>query len=58
MRITVIGARSARFALQLVGDIVQAQDLSDDQTETCLMDVEEERLNATFILAKKYAICS
>ncbi len=55
VKISIVGAGSVRFALQLVGDIVQAQELSNAKTEICLMDVEEERLNATFVLARKYA---
>ncbi|AEH50250.1 alpha-glucosidase AglA [Pseudothermotoga thermarum] len=55
MKISIIGAGSVRFALQLVGDIAQTEELSNDKTEVCLMDIDEERLNTSFVLAKKYA---
>ncbi len=55
VKVSIIGAGSVRFALQLVGDLAQTDELSNSQTEVCLMDVEEERLLTAYILAMKYA---
>ncbi|WP_427366518.1 alpha-glucosidase AglA [Candidatus Caldatribacterium saccharofermentans] len=52
MKVAIIGAGSVRFALQLVGDLAKTSELSG--TLVTLMDINEERLNATWILAQKY----
>ncbi|HPU42962.1 MAG TPA: alpha-glucosidase/alpha-galactosidase, partial [Dictyoglomaceae bacterium] len=52
MKIAIVGAGSFRFALQLIGDIAKTPSLNGSLI--ALMDVNEERLNATYILAKKY----
>jgi len=52
MKIAIVGAGSFRFALQLIGDIAKTPGL--DGSLIALMDVNEERLNATYILAKRY----
>ena len=54
MKISIIGAGSVRFPLQLIGDIAQNKGLSG--SKLCLMDVNETRLNATYILANKYCL--
>ncbi len=54
MKITIIGAGSVRFAQQIIGDIAQTEELSKNGTHICLMDINEERLNASYVLAKKY----
>jgi alpha-galactosidase/6-phospho-beta-glucosidase family protein len=54
MKITIIGAGSVRFAQQIIGDIAQTEELSKNDTHICLMDINEERLNASYVLAKKY----
>ncbi|MDI6862434.1 MAG: alpha-glucosidase/alpha-galactosidase, partial [Pseudothermotoga sp.] len=54
MKITIIGAGSVRFAQQIIGDIAQTEELSKSDTHICLMDINEERLNASYVLAKKY----
>lgn len=54
MKISIIGAGSVRFALQLVGDIAQTEELSREDTHIYMMDVHERRLNASYILARKY----
>lgn len=42
MKISIIGAGSVRFALQLVGDIAQTEELSKGDTHVYLMDVHEK----------------
>jgi alpha-glucosidase/alpha-galactosidase len=54
MKISVIGAGSVRFAQQLIGDIAQTEELSREDTHVYLMDINKKRLNASYILAKKY----
>jgi alpha-galactosidase/6-phospho-beta-glucosidase family protein len=54
LKISIIGAGSVRFPLQLIGDIAQNKGLSG--SKLCLMDVNETRLNATYILANKYCL--
>lgn len=54
MKITFVGAGSVRFSLRLVGDVIQTDEPSKP-TEVCLMGINEERLNASFTLARKYA---
>lgn len=52
MKIAIIGAGSIRFSLQIIGDIAKTPRLKS--TSISLMDIHEERLNASYILAKKY----
>ncbi|MEJ5229104.1 MAG: alpha-glucosidase AglA [Pseudothermotoga sp.] len=52
MKISIVGAGSVRFALQLIGDIAQSEELS--KVTVCLMDINEERLKTANILANKY----
>jgi len=54
MKISIIGAGSVRFAQQLVGDIAQTEKLSRNNTYVYLMDINEKRLDASYILARKY----
>ncbi|MDW8034750.1 MAG: alpha-glucosidase/alpha-galactosidase, partial [Nitrososphaerota archaeon] len=54
MKISIIGAGSVRFAQQLIGDIAQTKELSKESTCVYLMDINERRLNASYVLAKKY----
>lgn len=54
MKISIIGAGSVRFAQQLVGDIAQTEELSNENTHIYMMDINEERLNAAYVLAQKY----
>lgn len=53
MQVTIIGAGSLRFALQLIGDMAKTPELTG--ISVVLMDINEERLNATWVLAQKYA---
>ncbi|MCL6613256.1 MAG: alpha-glucosidase/alpha-galactosidase [Firmicutes bacterium] len=52
-KIAIIGAGSVRYSLQLIGDIAKTENLSDSFIS--LMDINERRLDAIDILAKKYA---
>ncbi|TYT24361.1 alpha-glucosidase/alpha-galactosidase [Dictyoglomus thermophilum] len=52
MKIAIVGAGSFRFALQLIGDLAKTPSLNGSLI--ALMDINEERLNATYILAKRY----
>lgn len=52
MKVVIIGAGSIRFSLQIIGDIAKIPRLNG--TTIWLVDVNEERLNASYILAKKY----
>lgn len=52
MKITIVGAGSIRFSLQIIGDIAKTPRLKG--TTISLVDVHEERLNASYTLAKKY----
>lgn len=52
-KIAIIGAGSVRYSLQLIGDIANTENLSDSFIS--LMDINERRLDAIDILAKKYA---
>lgn len=54
MKISIIGAGSVRFSLQIIGDIAQTEGLSKKDTFVYLMDINEERLRASHILAQKY----
>lgn len=53
MKVSIIGAGSVRFSLQLIGDIAQTEELSRD-VHIYMMDINERRLHASYILAKKY----
>ena len=52
MKITIIGAGSVRFSLQLIGDIAKTGSLADSLVS--LMDINEEKLEAIYVLAQKY----
>lgn len=52
MKVVIVGAGSIRFSLQIIGDIAKIPRLNG--TTIWLVDVNEERLNASYILAKKY----
>jgi len=52
MKIAIVGAGSIRFSLQIIGDIAKTPRLNG--TLISMVDVHEERLNASYILAKKY----
>jgi|GEM_PF-2623610 len=52
MKIAIVGAGSIRFSLQIIGDIAKTPELSGSLIS--MIDVHEERLNASYILAKKY----
>lgn len=54
MKISIIGAGSVRFTQQIIGDIAQTEELSKDSTYVYLMDINEKRLDASYVLAKKY----
>jgi len=53
IKIAIIGAGSVRYSLQLIGDIAKTKSLSDSFIS--LMDINERRLDAIDVLAKKYA---
>lgn len=53
MKISIIGAGSIRFSLQLIGDMAKTKSTSDSLVS--VMDINEEKLNAIYILAQKYA---
>ena len=52
MKITIIGAGSVRFSLQLIGDIAKTENLAGSLVS--LMDINEEKLEAIYVLAQKY----
>lgn len=54
MKISIVGAGSVRFSLQLIGDVAQTEELSKEDVHICMMDINERRLHASYILAKKY----
>ncbi|ADN02339.1 alpha-glucosidase AglA [Spirochaeta thermophila] len=54
MKLTIVGAGSVRYALQLVGDLAKTEELSKKGPVVSLMDINEERLKATEILARRY----
>ncbi len=54
VKIAMIGAGSVRFAQQIIGDVAQTEELSKSGTFIYLMDINEERLNASHVLAQKY----
>jgi alpha-galactosidase/6-phospho-beta-glucosidase family protein len=53
MKISIIGAGSIRFSLQLIGDMAKTKSTSDSHVS--IMDINEEKLNAIYLLAQKYA---
>lgn len=54
MKISIVGAGSVRFSLQLIGDVAQTEELSKEDVHIYMMDINERRLHASHILAKKY----
>ena len=52
MKISFMGAGSIRYTLKLVGDLAKTKELSGSLVS--LMDVDEERLEAVYDLAKRY----
>lgn len=54
MKISIVGAGSVRFSLQLIGDIAQTEELSKRDVHIYMMDINERRLHASQLLAKKY----
>lgn len=53
VKVTIIGAGSVVFSLALVKDLCLTQDLQG--SEVCFMDINEERLDVVYQLAKRYA---
>ena len=53
VKISIIGAGSAAFSLKLLRDICLTEGLRGSRV--CFMDVDEERLNLAYGLAKGYA---
>jgi len=53
MKISIVGAGSVRFALQLIGDIAKTENLSG--AFISLMDINQEKLHTVHFLAQKYA---
>ena len=53
IKISVIGAGSAVFSLNLIKDICLTPRLQDSTIS--LMDIDEERLNGVYNLCKRYA---
>lgn len=53
MKITIIGAGSAVFSLSTIKDICLTPSLCGNKI--CLMDINEDRLNAAYSLCKRYA---
>ncbi|MDD3699679.1 MAG: alpha-glucosidase AglA [Atribacterota bacterium] len=52
-KLSIIGAGSAAFSLRLVGDLCKTKELAGSLVS--FMDIDENRLNAVYVLAKKYA---
>ncbi|PMQ01714.1 MAG: alpha-glucosidase/alpha-galactosidase [Dictyoglomus sp. NZ13-RE01] len=52
IKISFVGAGSVRYTLKLLGDIFKTKELFG--VTISLMDIDEERLNATYVLAEKY----
>ncbi|HEY8543314.1 MAG TPA: alpha-glucosidase/alpha-galactosidase, partial [Pseudothermotoga sp.] len=52
VKIAFIGAGSVRYTIKLIGDLANTQELED--VKISLMDIDNERLNATYLLVKKY----
>ncbi|WP_036223854.1 alpha-glucosidase AglA [Mesoaciditoga lauensis] len=53
VNISIIGAGSAVFSVRLTNDICKTKSLAG--SSVTLMDVDEDRLNAAYILASRYA---
>lgn len=53
VRISIIGAGSAVFSLRLISDLCKTKSLAGSTVS--LMDVDSDRLESAYILAKKYA---
>ncbi len=53
VKVSIIGAGSAVFSLRLVSDICKTKNLNGSTVR--LMDIDKNRLNVVFVLAKKYA---
>ncbi|MEJ5188826.1 MAG: alpha-glucosidase/alpha-galactosidase [Breznakiellaceae bacterium] len=54
MKLSIIGAGSVRYALKLIGDLAKTPELASKKPEICLMDINEARLEAAFVLARRY----
>lgn len=52
-KIVFIGAGSVRYTIKLIGDLAKTCELNN--VDIGLMDIDEERLRATHILAEKYS---
>ncbi len=52
-KISVIGAGSGIFAMNMIKDICLTPNLAD--SAICFMDINEARLNASYVLCKRYA---
>ncbi len=52
MKFTIIGSGSIRFSMQIIGDIAKTPNFHGSTIS--LVDIHEERLKASYILAKKY----
>ncbi|MCD6105010.1 MAG: alpha-glucosidase/alpha-galactosidase, partial [Thermosipho sp. (in: Bacteria)] len=50
-KVAMIGAGSAIFSLRIISDFTKIPEFED--VEIYLMDIDETRLNSTFILANK-----
>jgi len=53
VKISIIGAGSAVFSLNMIRDICQTPGLSG--SDVCFMDIDESRLNAAFRLCQRFA---
>jgi alpha-galactosidase len=53
MKIGVIGAGSGIFSLNLIKDLCLTPNLHD--SNICFMDIDEDRLDAAFMLCNRYA---
>lgn len=52
-KISVIGAGSGIFSLNMIKDLCLTPNLRD--SEVCFMDINEERLEASYRLCKRYS---
>lgn len=52
IKIVFIGAGSVRYTIKLIGDLAHTQDLKN--IKISLMDIDNNRLNATHLLVEKY----
>ena len=53
VKISIIGAGSGMFSLNLVKDLCLTPNLLD--SEICFMDIDEDRLESSYTLCKKFA---